>query len=72
MILLIDVHAMYVSNEAVFNPVLRTSPAVVLSNGDGIVVAANRQAKAAGVQKSKPVFSKPTFWHTSLSTKQPW
>nr|WP_275661279.1 hypothetical protein [Vibrio mediterranei] len=62
MILLIDVHAMYVSSEAVFNPILRTSPAVVLSNGDGIVVAANRQAKAQGYKNSSPLFNKPTCW----------
>ncbi|MCG9627536.1 hypothetical protein L1D34_22125 [Vibrio mediterranei] len=53
---------MYVSSEAVFNPILRTSPAVVLSNGDGIVVAANRQAKAQGYKNSSPLFNKPTCW----------
>ncbi|WP_394241073.1 Y-family DNA polymerase [Vibrio astriarenae] len=56
MIFLCDVHAMYCSVEAVFRPDLRDKPIVVLSNGDGMIVAANKRAKAAGVKKFAPYF----------------
>ncbi len=47
---------MYASAELVFRPDLRHTSVVVASNGDGIVVAANRQALELGVKKFKPVF----------------
>ncbi|MDR9828093.1 Y-family DNA polymerase [Vibrio sp. FNV 38] len=56
MIFLCDVHAMYCSVEAVFRPDLRDKPIVVLSNGDGMIVAANKKAKVAGVKKFAPYF----------------
>lgn len=56
MIFLCDVHAMYCSVEAVFRPDLRDKPIVVLSNGDGMVVAANKKAKAVGIKKFAPYF----------------
>lgn len=47
---------MYVSCEQVFRPDLRDKPCVVLSNNDGIVVAANRAAKEIGVKKFDTYF----------------
>ncbi len=46
----------YCSAEQVFRPDWRGKPVVVLSNNDGCVVAANRQAKEAGIEKFKPFF----------------
>lgn len=57
MIILCDVNAMYVSCELVFAPYLRGKACAVLSNGDGIVVAANRIAiKEKGLKKFAPAF----------------
>ncbi|MGC9459069.1 Y-family DNA polymerase [Vibrio genomosp. F10] len=56
MIFLCDVHSMYCSVEAVFRPDLRDKPIVVLSNGDGMIVASNKKAKAVGVKKFAPYF----------------
>lgn len=39
-----------------FRPDWRKKPVVVLSNNDGMVVAANRQAKEAGIPKFVPYF----------------
>lgn len=56
MFALVDANAFYCSAEQVFRPEWRGKPVIVLSNNDGCVVAANRQAKAAGVEKFKPYF----------------
>ncbi|WP_119977929.1 Y-family DNA polymerase [Shewanella algidipiscicola] len=56
MFALIDANAFYCSAEQVFRPDWRGKPIVVLSNNDGCVVAANRQAKEAGIQKFVPYF----------------
>lgn len=53
---LCDVNNFYVSAEQVFRPDWRGKPMIVLSNNDGTVVAANRQAKACGVEKFQPFF----------------
>jgi len=42
---LVDANSFYVSCEGVFNPKIWGKPAVVLSNNDGCVVAANAEAK---------------------------
>ncbi|WP_082030273.1 hypothetical protein [Vibrio renipiscarius] len=52
MIFLCDVHSMYCSVEAVFRPDLRDKAIVVLSNGDGMIVASNKKAKAVGVKNN--------------------
>lgn len=49
MIAHVDVNSAYASFERVFNPALETVPLVVLSNNDGMVVAASREAKALGL-----------------------
>lgn len=61
MFALIDCNAMYVSCEQVFRPDLRGKPCVVLSNNDGIVVAANRQAKEVGIEKFDAYFKQKTL-----------
>ncbi|RXJ72872.1 DNA polymerase V subunit UmuC [Veronia nyctiphanis] len=56
MFALVDANAFYCSAEQVFRPDWRGKPMIVLSNNDGCVVAANRQAKELGVEKFKPYF----------------
>lgn len=56
MFALVDANAFYCSAEQVFRPDWRDKPIVVLSNNDGCIVAANRQAREAGVEKFKPYF----------------
>ena len=53
---LVDSNSFYCSAEQVFRPDWRGKPVVVLSNSDGGVVAANRQAKEAGIEKFKSFF----------------
>lgn len=56
MFALVDANSFYCSCEQVFRPDWRGKPVVVLSNNDGMVVAANRQAKEAGIPKFVPYF----------------
>ncbi len=53
---LVDANSFYCSAEQVFRPDWRGKPVIVLSNNDGCIVAANREAKAVGVEKFKPYF----------------
>ncbi len=53
---LVDCQCFYVSCERVFDPKLEGKPVVVLSNNDGIVVAASREAKAMGFMLGVPFF----------------
>ncbi|WP_423464252.1 Y-family DNA polymerase [Promicromonospora sp. MS192] len=56
MIAHVDVNSAYASFERVFNPALETVPLVVLSNNDGMVVAASKEAKRLGLDLGKPWF----------------
>ena len=56
MFALVDANSFYCSAEQVFRPDWRGKPIVVLSNNDGCIVAANRQAKEAGIGKFLPYF----------------
>ncbi|MCJ8304980.1 Y-family DNA polymerase [Shewanella sp.] len=56
MFALVDANSFYCSAEQVFRPEWRGRPIVVLSNNDGCIVAANRQAIDAGVPKFEPYF----------------
>ena len=56
MIAHIDVNNFYVSCERVFQPQLRETPAVVLSNNDGCVIARSNEAKAMGIKMGTPYF----------------
>jgi DNA polymerase V len=53
---LIDCDAFYVSCERVFQPGLRGRAVVVLSNGDGCVIARSGESKALGIAMGEP-------WH---------
>ncbi|MFD1062760.1 Y-family DNA polymerase [Winogradskyella litorisediminis] len=57
MIALVDCNSFYASCEQVFRPDLRNKPVVVLSNNDGCIVAANKEAKAlTHIPMFQPVF----------------
>lgn len=53
---LVDCNNFYCSCERVFNPGLRTSPMVVLSNNDGCVIARSNEAKALGIEMGTPFY----------------
>jgi len=53
---LVDVNNFYVSCERLYDPTLLSVPTVVLSNGDGCVVARSAEVKALGVRMGTP-------WH---------
>lgn len=56
MLLHVDVNSAYASFERVFRPDLEGAPLVVLSNSDGMVVAASKEAKALGLDLGEPWF----------------
>jgi DNA polymerase V len=56
MFALVDANSFYCSAEQVFRPDWRGKPVIVLSNNDGMIVAANRQAKEVGIEKFLPYF----------------
>ncbi len=57
MIALIDCNSFYATCEQVFRPDLWGKPVVVLSNNDGFVIAANKEAKALSeIPMFEPVF----------------
>ncbi|WP_137297662.1 Y-family DNA polymerase [Psychromonas sp. SP041] len=53
---LIDANSFYCSAEQVFRPEWRCKPIIVLSNNDGCIVAANKQALELGIKKFQPFF----------------
>jgi DNA polymerase V len=53
---LLDGNNFYASCERVFNPKLEGKPVIVLSNGDGCVIARSNEAKALGIHMAQPVF----------------
>lgn len=56
LIALVDANSFYANCEKVFDPTLRDKPVVVLSNNDGCVIAAGRDAKKLGAKMGKPWF----------------
>ena len=56
MIGLCDMRSFYCSCEKVFRPDIRDRGVVVTSNNDGVVVALDDRAKAAGIKKFEPYF----------------
>lgn len=59
---LVDCNNFFVSCELVFRPDLAGKPAVVLSSGDGCVIARSNEAKQIGVPMGAPVFKyRPLF-----------
>ena len=53
---LVDCNNFYASCEKLFDPTLRVTPLVVLSNNDGCVVARSAEAKALGIPMGAPWF----------------
>lgn len=53
---LVDCNNFYASCEKLFNPKLKNTPIVVLSNNDGCVVARSAEAKALGIPMGVPWF----------------
>ena len=53
---LLDLNNFYASAETVFDPALVSRPVIVLSNGDGNVVARNALAKSLNIQMGVPLF----------------
>ncbi|MBL4832030.1 MAG: Y-family DNA polymerase [Aliivibrio sp.] len=58
---LVDANSFYCSAEQVFRPEWRGKPMVVLSNNDGCIVAATRQAQALGIKKFLPFFQQKSL-----------
>lgn len=56
MIGLIDCNCFFVSCERIFNPKLRRTPVIVLSNNDGCAVALSPEAKQLGIRRGDPYF----------------
>ena len=56
MIFHIDANSFYASCERLFRPDLDGKPIVVLSNNDGIIIALNAEAKAAGLKRGDAYF----------------
>lgn len=57
MIALVDCNSFYASCEQVFRPDLRNRPVVVLSNNDGCIIAANKEAKElTEIPMFQPIF----------------
>jgi DNA polymerase V len=54
---LADCDSFYVACQQVFDATIRNRPVIVLGNGDGCIVAANRLAKSLGVKRGTPFFS---------------
>jgi len=61
MFALVDANSFYCSAEQVFRPEWRGKPMIVLSNNDGCIVAANKQALGLGIQKFQPFFKVRKF-----------
>lgn len=61
MFALVDANSFYCSAEQVFRPDWRGKPIIVLSNNDGCIVAANKQAVALGITKFQPFFEAKTL-----------
>lgn len=53
---LVDANSFFCSCERAMNPALRGKAVVVLSNNDGVVVAATKEAKALGAKRGEPYF----------------
>ena len=61
MILHADGNSFYASCEQIYRPDLRNKPVAVLSNNDGIIVAANKEAKSLGLKRGDPFYKVERF-----------
>lgn len=57
MFALVDCNNFYASCERLFRPELRLRPIIVLSSGDGCVIARSNEAKALGIAMGEPFFN---------------
>ncbi len=64
MFALVDCNNFYASCERLFRPDLRGQPIVVLSSGDGCVIARSNEAKALGIVMGEPYFKIKPLCHT--------
>lgn len=64
MFALIDCNNFYASCERLFRPDLRVKPIVVLSSGDGCVIARSNEAKVLGIKMGEPYFKIKPFCYT--------
>lgn len=53
---LVDCNNFYVSCERLFNPSVKDTPIIVLSNNDGCVISRSQEAKDLGIAMAVPVF----------------
>lgn len=53
---LVDCNNFYASCERLFDPSIKTSPVIVLSNNDGCVVARSPESKALGIKMAVPAY----------------
>ena len=53
---IVDCNNFYASCERVFNPALRNTPIVILSNNDGCIIARSNEAKALGIDMGSPFY----------------
>lgn len=56
MFALVDCNNFYASCERIFNPKIKNTPIIVLSNNDGCVIARSNEAKALGIPMGEPVY----------------
>ncbi|GEO06170.1 SOS mutagenesis and repair protein UmuC [Adhaeribacter aerolatus] len=56
MLALIDCNNFFVSCERVFQPGLKNTPVVVLSNNDGCIISRSQEAKDLGIKMGEPLF----------------
>lgn len=56
MFALVDCNNFYASCERIFNPKIKNTPIVVLSNNDGCVIARSNEAKALGIPMGEPAY----------------
>lgn len=61
MIGLIDGNNFFASCERVFNPKLKYSKILILSNNDGCVISRSNEAKAIGIKMGQPIFELKKF-----------
>ncbi|MFA6037004.1 MAG: Y-family DNA polymerase [Legionellales bacterium] len=61
MFALIDCNNFYASCERLFRPDLREKPIVVLSSGDGCVIARSNEAKTLGIKMGEPYYKIKQF-----------
>ena len=55
-IILVDCDSFYCSCERLFSPQYKNTPIIVLSNNDGCIISASKEAKELGIKIGDPLF----------------